>query len=790
MKSILLLPAMLLLSTFATSKSFRTDAGQCDMFNLAVKPYIEQGIFQGNIILAKGGQIICQVSYGFADANKQQAIGPSTLFPVASLSKPIVATLLLKLQENDAIDLNKSIAHYLPSFRANWADKVTIHHLLSNRSGLPNHFMLPGWDTQRYQTSLPKSELLETIANMTLSFSPGEQYQYSNLGWLLLGEIVESATNKSLEENLKQHIFTPLSMSQTGMVYGTQKTLVTGFRWGKDGDWKAQTNLHMQVFHGGAGIYATTGNLLKYLHALHRGDLLTSDSKKRMFDSESTYAWNIKNLSFGDQEEKLVHTYNGQLKGHSSFVYQVLEDNVSVILLNNTGMGVHHKRALANDLLSAFYKVPFSARIHSPSFQLSRSLLDGKWATAIAKLTIKPIEDFQDATLVFDLAQQLEWSGNQSKAIDLLAWLVNSLPEQTSLQSNLERLCKQHPSHHHCKGEEKVNVGMQMLRLVDAERQAWRQDTPRPITTHVFYPTLNNEVESFTLGANSAPSFIAGLVVKSAKPEEGKYPLVLMSHGTGGSAPQLLWLAQALVEAGYVVAAVNHHGNTALEPQKYPEGFLLWWERARDLQVVLEQVSNASEWQRFIDPERIAVVGFSLGGYTAMSTLGAITDKKLFNAYCQNATDDFSCQPQPEFSSVLEAFEEVANSQQVVNSNRRQSLSYKIANLKAAVVIAPALAHSFHPNSLEKITTPTLFIGGSKDRIAQSKANAEYMHSMLPNSELATIDKAHHYSFLSRCTQHGKQSIPELCESPFGIPREKVHEQAISKTIAFINQNL
>ena len=759
----------------------------CDKLNRAIKPYIDSGMLSGNLALAKKGKVVCQISVGFADS-EQQPMKPDAAFSIASLSKPIVASLVLRLEELGKLATSDTLDKHLPHFDAPWASQVTLHHLLSNRSGLANHFMLPGWGTEKYQRTVPHASLLNEIAAMELAFTPGTQYRYSNLGWLLLGEVIEAATSKSIQRNLNEHIFAPNDMTRSGLIYQSTPSLVSEFRWGAKGGWQAEPSLHMQVFNVGGGIYSTSGDIVRYLDVLHRGSLLSETSKTKLFAADSPYGWRIEQFALTSGEQKNVHSFDGQLKGYSSFVYHVLEDDLSLVLLTNTGMGFEHKRKLADDVLDAYYSEPSDDIRDLPSLQLNRSLLDNGWDTAVSALTQTPLTDVYHAILVNDLAQQLNWSGNETKAIDLYLWLVASFPENERLKQRLEQACQRQS--HYAKCRQTSAVGMQVLPLKDSARQAWRSNAPRPMLTHLFYPTLDTDVQPLMLGPIDAPLFNAGNVVHNAQPLSERRPLILLSHGTGGSAPQLLWLAHALVNEGYVVAAVNHHGNTAIEAEKLPEGFLLWWERAQDLRAVQTQLLQSAKWGDKIDKERIAVVGFSLGGYTTIATLGGITNKASFNEYCRHADDDFSCQPQPEFLTVLEAFDAVKSSPQVMASQQRQHQDFSLPNIKAGVAIAPAILHAFEPQSLAAIDTPTLFIVGSEDQIAPTAPNSAYANALLPNSRLHTIEYASHYSFLSNCTELGRQRLSELCVNHTEVSRENIHQQAIAYVVGFLKAHL
>lgn len=558
----LLAPAGLVVLAEQEVQTDRATPEICEDITPAWQAFAEHEMFQGTLLLAREGQVLCEWNRGTTGAGLQeQPIDQDSRFAIASLSKPIVASLLLRLQEIGVLDLQKSVAHYLPDFDAPWASQVTLHHLLANRSGLANHFALPGWGSGRYQQGMAPKALLAIIANMQLAFPPGSDYLYSNVGWLVLEAVVQKVTGKDLETNLQRHIFDPLNMGQSGLVGQSKDSVVTGLRFGANGGWRPQRNLNMQVFNGGAGIYASAFDLLRYTNALHQGQLLTAASRTQLFSVDTPYGWRSEPLELSDTVTLETHNYDGQLLGHSSLLYQIPDEGLTLILLSRTGMGFAHKKALATAILQAYYQLPFNRYQAAPSLLLQRSIVGNCWDKTFASVSQQPIENAENALLLHDLAQQLAWSGNEGKAIQLYAWLVRSFPDNQGLQQQLARLCGQHKDAEGCGST--LKVGMQVLPLKDPARKAWRKDTPRPITTHLFYPTLEGKSEALVLGPPQAPLFNAGSVVKDALPTPGQHPLILMSHGTGGSAPQMLWLAQALVQQGYWVAAVNHHGNTA-----------------------------------------------------------------------------------------------------------------------------------------------------------------------------------------------------------------------------------
>lgn len=189
-------------------------------------------------------------------------------------------------------------------------------------------------------------------------------------------------------------------------------------------------------------------------------------------------------------------------------------------------------------------------------------------------------------------------------------------------------------------------VGRSFESFVDNERQAWFGAGSRPLRTTIWYPAVAGSRESeWQVGV-----FRAGWTAPDSdmmdRPEQ--MPLVVLSHGTGGAAAQLSWLAEHLASNGYLVAAVNHHGNTAAEGAYAPEGFMLWWERALDVSDVIDKLLGDPRLGPRIDTSRIGVAGFSLGGYTVLATAGARINRDQWKRYCSDKPADPTCSLPPE----------------------------------------------------------------------------------------------------------------------------------------------
>src|ERR1700730_2868131 len=134
-------------------------------------------------------------------------------------------------------------------------------------------------------------------------------------------------------------------------------------------------------------------------------------------------------------------------------------------------------------------------------------------------------------------------------------------------------------------------------------------------------------------------------------PTPAKLPLIVLSHGTGGTGGNLAWLCAARSCPGCVAAAVNHPGNNAVDGNTVA-GFTLWWERARDLGAVIDGLLADPTFMTRIDTQRIGAAGFSLGGYTMIAIAGGVTSLAHFREFCASPAADGACQAPPEFGDL------------------------------------------------------------------------------------------------------------------------------------------
>ncbi|MFI7015404.1 alpha/beta hydrolase family protein [Streptomyces sp. NPDC050164] len=194
----------------------------------------------------------------------------------------------------------------------------------------------------------------------------------------------------------------------------------------------------------------------------------------------------------------------------------------------------------------------------------------------------------------------------------------------------------------------------------------------------------------------------------SRRPQAAPAPLVVVSHGTGGSGSNMEWLVRPLREAGFRVVALDHHGNNYVDGYE-PEGFLHIWERPRDVSFALEALAP----EQLLGP--VGVAGFSLGGYTAAALAGARVDPQILWAVL---TGTIPLPEIPEFPGALDALRK----KYPLDESSRRALDAAAADLsdprvRAVFQVAPGVGSLVTPESLATVRVPVGIRWGGADTV-------------------------------------------------------------------------
>ncbi|MEM7237274.1 MAG: alpha/beta fold hydrolase [Pseudomonadota bacterium] len=335
--------------------------------------------------------------------------------------------------------------------------------------------------------------------------------------------------------------------------------------------------------------------------------------------------------------------------------------------------------------------------------------------------------------------------------------------------------------------EAAITVGFTEGLSFDPRRPNWDGDGPRPLHWFAWYPavdTLPGKVSS------ERTWFQAGPIARDAclRPSHNAYPLVLLSHGTGGIAAGLEWLAHPLASSGFVVLAMNHHGNTGSEPQR-AEGFLCLWERAADLTALLDDQG----WRTRLKGDfkkQAAIAGFSAGAYTAMLLMGARVAYTQFEA---GNPEKSPIRGPIEFPNLADEIPTLLNRSEVFRDSwERRSDHYADDRMKSALVLAPGRSiRGFSKKSLHHIKSPIQIITGESDLIAPVEHCASWLHNELPISNLQILEAGvGHYTFLPEPSPLGLKEAPDVFVDGAGVNRRAIHEAVSSTAVDFFTKTL
>ena len=306
----------------------------------------------------------------------------------------------------------------------------------------------------------------------------------------------------------------------------------------------------------------------------------------------------------------------------------------------------------------------------------------------------------------------------------------------------------------------------------------------------IWYPATNDAVETpRRIGPPDQPLYEGGSASDDALLATSplKLPVILLSHGFGGSARMMSWFGTEVARAGYLVVAVDHPGNNGRDPMTGP-GAVLWWDRADDLHEAWNAVRSDPRFARRVDPSRLGVAGFSAGGFAALVAAGARIDLAQFDLFCIDHPEDSVCLPQAELKGVSGKDRRVMfDTPAMKEAESQASGDHSIPGVRSAFVLAPALVQALAPDGLRDVSVPTDIMLGSADRVAPPATNGEVAARLIPKAKLVVLDHVGHYDFLANCTEAGQIAKP-TCR--FDVPQNETHHAAILEALAFFASTL
>ena len=296
-----------------------------------------------------------------------------------------------------------------------------------------------------------------------------------------------------------------------------------------------------------------------------------------------------------------------------------------------------------------------------------------------------------------------------------------------------------------------------------------------PIPLFVWYPVVGEGTPEL-IGQNSL--FYGFHALRDAPVPDRKLPVVLVSHGSGGNAVSLGWLASHLATQGAMVVATNHPGTTSRDST--PEATVRIWERPQDLSAILDLITNDAPVGLQPDLDNVAALGFSLGGFSVLSLAGVEASKPRFIEYCATFPDKLDCGWMNEGGLDFDAIEQ--------DKYEQSNLDPRI---EAVIAIDPALPLAATPESLAEMALPALVIQLGETKTIPPGMLWEDNVTQMPNAQTAVIPETYHFAFLAECSTLGRIIIglagdDNICSDNGTRNRPEIHAEVREKTAAFL----
>jgi CubicO group peptidase (beta-lactamase class C family) len=416
----------------------------------------ESRLFTGSVLVAKGGEVVYKKSFGTVKFDSDEKIGPDHAFRLASVGKAFTAMTIMILAEEGKLSYEDDVKKHLPGFPY---DGVTIRHLLNHTSGLPDYVALMDehWDTEHAgspdRTIATSRDALDKFIEHRppILFPPGERYQYSNTGYIMLGLVAERASGIDFDIFLKERIFEPLGMSRT-LLYSPIEDQAIGPRvWGyeitADGSEAVSTDHHyINGMHGDGETYSTLADMVKWDRALYTEKLVSRKTIEEAFSpallkdgstSDYGFGWGI---SYDEEGRKIVSHGGGWVGFRTQIVREIQTRDFTLILSTGSHARFWNIRKAVDDIVHGReYQIPGTPVPWIVGEAMRRGGIDAAVERYRDLRAARPDPDGEDyyEYRLYSLGRQYLENDEFDKAIAVLKLDVESYPEMSRVHNAL-----------------------------------------------------------------------------------------------------------------------------------------------------------------------------------------------------------------------------------------------------------------------------------------------------------------------------------------------------------------
>ncbi|MDJ1472113.1 serine hydrolase domain-containing protein [Xanthocytophaga flava] len=352
-----------------------------------INAYTQLNQFNGTVLIAKNGKILLKKGYGYQNIQAKTPCTTETIYQIASVTKTFTSALILKLAEQKKLTLSDKLSRFYPNLPH--GDSITIEHLLTHTSGISN-ISLDTTEINKEENKLANESIMinALMKGPALEFAPGSNWNYSNLGYALLGYIIQKVTELSYYDALRHYIFQPLQMTHSGFdfIHLTDTHKATGYyTYPTRSKSEVATILDSAGPFAAGAIYSTVGDLYKWHEGLQDNQVISKASQEKAYTAYRNrygYGWIVDSL-FNTR----IVSHSGDIWGFKTNFTRVPTDDICIVLLSNIEDN-ERLTTITNKILSILYQWPYSLPSPSkPAIQLSVESL--RQYTGIYKVDLK-----------------------------------------------------------------------------------------------------------------------------------------------------------------------------------------------------------------------------------------------------------------------------------------------------------------------------------------------------------------------------------------------------------------
>ncbi len=354
-----------------------------------VKHYSDENLFNGSVLVAENGNVIYKAGVGLANMEWNVPNTTQTKFRMGSITKQFTSMLIMQMVKQGKIQLDAPITRYLTNYRKETGDSITIHHLLSHSSGLPNYTDNDNFFRGDSKKEFATLDFIRIYCSGDPEFKPGSRFAYSNSGYFILGAIIEAVTKKPYHTVLQEQILDVVGMKNTG--YDFFEEIISNRAAGYEHNLDGYTNaayLDMSLPYAAGSLYSTVEDLFLWNKALYTQKLLPDSLKKKMFTGyadaggdKAGYGWFVRHFPSKDSTRQIeMIWHNGGINGFLSELARFPKDENFVAILDNTG---GNTSGLIIDIINILYDLPSPERKKDFANAIRQNYRDGSMNAAL-----------------------------------------------------------------------------------------------------------------------------------------------------------------------------------------------------------------------------------------------------------------------------------------------------------------------------------------------------------------------------------------------------------------------